>query len=120
MALQVFGFHTHPSAFAVTKADVTLEHCVFLLDFSRPLKRIRWLGVHNKWVGITVGLLVPIAHQGEPSGGYVFGVRSGEPYFLDIQDLWRKHHSSQRTILTQPVDPGQIIADFANHFPEAV
>jgi hypothetical protein len=118
MALQLFGFHTHPSAFAVTKASVPLEDCVFLLDFSRPLERLRWLGVHNKWVGVTVGLLVPVVHQAEQSGGYVFAMRRGEPYFLDIQDLWRKHRGSQRTMAVPPVGGLQIVADFANHFPE--
>ena len=118
MPLQIFGFHTHPSAFAVTKADATLERCVFLLDFSRPLERRRWLGVYNKWAGLTVALLVPVVHQGEQTGGYKFGVRRGQPYFDDIQDLWRKHRRSERTMMARPVEPSQIIADFANHFSE--
>ena len=118
MALQIFGFHTHPSAFAVTKADVTLEHCVFLLDFSRPLERLRWLGVHNKWIGITVGLGVPIVHKGEETGGYVFALSRGEPYFSDIQVLWRKHRGSPRTMMAPPIEPLQVVADFGRHFPE--
>lgn len=61
MTIQIFGFHGHPHDFAVTKANVTQEDCVFLLDFSRPLERLRWLGKYNTWVGITVGLFVPVA-----------------------------------------------------------
>lgn len=118
MALQIFGFHTHPGSFPVTKADVALEECVFLLDFSRPLKRLRWLGVYNEWVGISVGLFVPVVHKGESSGGYVFSVRRAEPYFVDIEKLWRKHRGSKRTMVAPSVEPAQIVADFAHHFPE--
>ena len=117
MPLQIFGFHSHPSAFAVTKAEVSLEDCVFLLDFSRPLERLRWLGFHNNWAGITVGLGVPIIHQGEEKGGFVFAVNRGEPYFSDIQSLWRKHRGAPRTIITPLVEPFQVIADFGSHFP---
>jgi hypothetical protein len=77
MALQLFGFHERPHDYAATKADVPLEDCVFLLDFSRPLEKLRWLGAHNKWVGITVGLFVPVVHQAEQSGGYVISVSRG-------------------------------------------
>ena len=118
MALQLFGFHGRPHDFAVTKADVPLEDCVFLLDFSRPLGKRRWLGVLNKWVGFTVGLLVPVVHQAEQSGGYVFSVRRGEPYFVDIPDLWKKHYGLKRTQVATPAGGLDIIADFARHFPE--
>jgi len=41
MALRLFGFQGHPHDFAATKAGLPLEDCVFLLDFSRPLGRLR-------------------------------------------------------------------------------
>ena len=118
MPLQLFGFHTHPNAFAVTKAHVALENCVFLLDFSRPLERIRWLGVQNKWIGATLGLFVPVVHQAEQSGGYVISVQRGEPFFLEIQALWKKHHGSQHNMSAPRVEALQVIADFVSHFPE--
>ena len=118
MPLQVFGFLTHPHAFAVTKADVTLDECVFLLDFSRPIERLRWLGIRNKWIGVTTGLLVPVVHQGEQHGGYVFGLHTGEPHFKDMQALWREHRGAPRSMRSEPVEPIQLIADFANHFSE--
>ena len=118
MALQLFGFHERPHDFAATKADVLLKDCVFLLDFSRPLGRLRWLGALNKWVGFTVGLLVPVVHQAEQSGRYVISVRRGEPYFVDIPNLWKKHYGSKIAPVTTPIGGLDIIADFARHFPE--
>ncbi len=37
MALQLFGFHGRSHDFAVTKADLPLEDCVFLLGGSGAL-----------------------------------------------------------------------------------
>jgi len=118
MALTLYGFHDRPHDFAATKADATLEDCVFLLDFTRPLKRIHWLGVTNRWFGPTVCLLVPVRHQGDEKGGYVIGVRHGQLYFTDIPKLWREHHGIERTIKSAPVGGLDIIADFGRHFPE--
>lgn len=118
MALTLFGFQDRPHDFATTKVDAALEDCTFLLDFSRPLERIRWLGVRNRWLGITLGLLVPVVHQGEEKGRYVISVSGVEPYFKDIPKLWRQHYGERRTIRSEPVDGLQIIADFANHFPQ--
>jgi len=117
MALTLYGFRDRPHDFAVTKADTVLEDCAFLLDFTRRLERVRWLGVTNRWLGITVGLLVPVVHQGEENGGYVIGVARGQPYFEDIPKLWRKHYGQRRSIRSEPIDGLQIIADFGKHFP---
>lgn len=120
MALQLFGFHGRPHDFAATKADVPLEECAFLLDFSRPLGRLRWLGFGklNRWVGVTVGLAVPVVHQAEQSGGYQISVPRGAPYFTDIPKLWKKHYGSSRSLVAEPIGGLNIIADFATHFPE--
>lgn len=120
MSLQIFGYHADPSSFAVTKAEVGLKDCAFLLDFARPLEKVRWFGVNNKWIGITVALYVPIVHHGEKSGGFRFLIMAREPYFADIKGLWRKHRGSRPTMVTQSVDPGKIIADFAAHFPDLI
>jgi hypothetical protein len=118
MALTLFGFRDRPDDFAATKVGATLEECPFLLDFARPLERVRWLGVANRWVGITLGLLVPVIHQGQDESEAVIGVHRGQPYFADIPKLWREHRGARRTIRSEPVDGLQIIADFATHFPE--
>jgi hypothetical protein len=119
MALTLYGFNNRPHDFAVTKADAPLEDCVFLLDFTRPLEKIHWLGVSNRWFGLTVGLLIPVVHQGEEKGGFVIGIHRGQPYFTDFPKLWRKHRSTERTIKSKPVvSELDIIADFSRHFPE--
>jgi hypothetical protein len=120
MALTLYGFHDRPHDFAVTKTGAALEDCAFILDFSRPLQRLRSLGVggFNKWIGITAGFGVPVVHQAEQSGGYVIGVGRGEPYFADIPKLWKKHYRSTRTIVAPPIGGLGIIADFATHFPD--
>ena len=118
MALQLYGFHGRPHDIAATKQSFALEDCVFLLDFSRPLNRLRWLGKFNRWLGFTAGLLVPVIHQTEQSGRYVINVSRGEPYFAEIPNLWKEHYGSKRTIVTLSIDELEIIVDFANHFPE--
>lgn len=118
MALTLFGFDDRPHDYAVTKVGATLEECAFILDFARPLERIRWLGVNNRWLGITVGLLVPVVHVGQDKGEYVIGIRRGQPYFADIPGLWQQHRGAPRTIKSEPADRLQIVADFGRHFPE--
>lgn len=118
MTLTLFGFHDRPHDFAATKTGAALEDCTFLLDFARPLERMRWLGITNRWLGVTVGLLVPVVHQGEGKGGYVISVRRGQPDFTDIPKLWREHSGTTRTIRSEPVDGLEIVADFGRHFPE--
>ena len=90
----------------------------FFLDFSRPLKRIRWFVVRNEWFGVTVGLLVPIVHERERTGGYVIGVSLSDPYFTDLQALWKANFPSQRKHPGKKADNLRIVADFAAQFPE--
>lgn len=118
MTLKLFGFPDCPHDFGVTKVDATADRCSFFLDFSRPLKRQRWFGVVNSWIGPTVGLLVPVIHRGEAAGGYVIGTSRGEPYFGDLQALWRIHFRSPRQLVEPNADGFEIIGDFATHFPE--
>lgn len=117
MTLTVYGFHDHAHDFAVTKVDAALEQCTFLLDFTRPLEKRRQLLGRSTWVGITVGLLVPVVHLGEETGGFVFGINRGEPYFADLPRLWKKHYGSKRSLVSPPVGGLEIVADFATHFP---
>jgi len=118
MALTIYGLHAYPNDFAVTKVGASLEDCVFLLDFSRPLERLRWFGTVNKIIGPTIALLVPVVHHAEQMGGYVISVRRSEPYFVDIPKLWKKHFGSKRGLVSSPAGGIQIAADFGRHFPE--
>ena len=117
MALQLFGFHDRQHDVAATKGGFPLESCAFLLDFSRQLEKHRWLGFRNRWVGFTVGLLVPVIHIAEEKGGFVFGLSAGEPYFADIQKLWKEHYGSARSLAAPPTGGLEVVADFARHFP---
>jgi hypothetical protein len=116
--LTLFGFCERPHDFAVTKVEATMEECMFLLDFARPLERIRWLGVTNRWLGVTVVLLVPVVHQGQGKSDFVISVHRGQPYFEVIPKLWRDHRGVARSIRSKPVDGIQIVADFGRHFPD--
>jgi hypothetical protein len=118
VSLTVFAFHDHPHDFAVTKVGAPLEECSFLLDFSRPLKRVRQLFGFSCPVGIAMGLLVPVVHIGEQTGGYLIGVSRGEPYFVDLPQFWKKHRGKSRSIASAPAGGISIVADFATHFPQ--
>ena len=47
MPLTIYGFDEYPHVFAVTRTGASLLECDFLLDFLRPLERIRRFGVVN-------------------------------------------------------------------------
>src|SRR3989344_2491034 len=108
---------SHPNQIAVSKIDSFVVEGTFFLDFSRPIKIRRWFGVPNRWFGFTVGLLVPVIHQGEEQGGYVIGVDRCDPRFADLRSLWKAHYPSKRTPPTTVADGINIIADFATQFP---
>lgn len=118
MALQIFGLRDHPDAFPVSKTMDKWEDCVFLLDFSRPIRKYRHFFGKKVPFGICTYILVPIVHAGEENGGFVFGVGINQPYFRDLPKLWRKHRGKPRTVRIEKADGLRIIADFANNFPE--
>ncbi len=118
MALTLYAFHDRPHDFAATKSGASLEDCVFLLDFTRPLERTRWFGIANRWLGITVSFLIPVVHKGQGKGEYVISLHRDQPYFEDIQNLWRQHYRTTRTTKSEAVDDLVVIADFGGHFPE--
>jgi hypothetical protein len=89
MALQLIRLHAYPGETAVTKVGFVVPGGAFFLDFSRPLERIRWFGAQNRWFGFTVGLMVPVVHQGQRSDGYVISVHRSDPYFADVRALWK-------------------------------
>jgi hypothetical protein len=113
MALCIFAFHDRPQDFAITRANVPVRECPFLLDFGRPLIRVKLLRV-----GPVRCLLVPVAHQGEHIGGYTIVVKRGEPHFEDIPTLWELYAARPRTAVAGPGAEGlEVLADFAKHFP---
>jgi hypothetical protein len=110
MALRLFELPDHPSQIAVSDVGAFVENGTFFLDFSRPLEPRRRLFT-------VVGMLVPVIHQGEHSGGYVIGVHRSDPAFEELRMLWKERYPSERTPPTQIADGLQIIADFARQFP---
>lgn len=118
MSLTLYGFHEFPNDFAVTKIDAGLDDCSFLLDFSRPLQRSRWLGIVNRWVGPTISLGVPVVHHAEQEGSFVIYVGRSDPYFRDIQTLWKKHSGTKRRTVGASAGGLEIAADFGRHFPD--
>jgi hypothetical protein len=118
MALQLIRLDAYPNDIAVTKTPASCSGGAFFLDFTRPLERHRWFGVHNKSIGPTVGLFVPVVHESEHDGGLVISVRRGDPYFTDIQALWKARCPSKRSAQPLKADSLQVVADFAAQFPE--
>lgn len=118
MPVTIYGIQNYPHDFLVTKVDAPIEQCAFLLDFGRKLGKRRWFfGKKNRWIGPTVGLLVPVMHLGEKKGCLVIGVTIGEPYFTDIPKLWKQHSVTTSSRTFQQSDELQVLADFARHFP---
>lgn len=117
MATQLFQFNAYPNDIAVTKTEFVSDG-VFFLDFSRPLERLRWFGVLNRWFGFTAALSVPVVHQGEHQGGFVVGVHRSDPYFEKVLALWKARYPSKRNPPDTEADGLKIIADFATQFPD--
>ncbi len=118
MALTLYGFHDYPTAFAVTKIDAPLEDCTFLLDFQRPLRKVRSFGRPNFWIGRVIALAVPVVHVGEDVGGYIIIVNRDDGYFDNILALWKQHRGTPRVLRTKTDGGIQIAADFGTHFPQ--
>jgi len=117
MTVHLFELDNHPNQIAVSKIDSFVVDGAFFLDFSRPIKVRRWFGVPNHWFGFTVGLLVPVIHQGEQHGEYVIGVHRSDPRFADLRVLWKAHYPLSKTPPTIVADGIKIITDFATQFP---
>ena len=92
---------------------------VFFLDFSRPLKRYRWFGVPNEFFGFTIGLFVPVVHQGQANGVLSVAISRTDPYFKNIADLWRSRYPQERLPPAEIAGGIQIVADFATQFPSS-
>ena len=118
MPITLVAFDNPPSRFAVTKVGATVSDGRFFLDFTRKLEVIRWFGIRNRCIGPAVGLLVPVIHEAQGSGGYVISVNVGDPYFQDLRKLWQARFPSSSLTVTNEADGLKIIGDFATQFPE--
>jgi len=84
---------------------------IYLLDFSRPLKKRRRFGL------AVIALHVPVIHQGEEAGEFIIGCHADDPYFKDIKKFWKKYYPSAKKHQLSDVGGLERIADFATHFP---
>lgn len=117
MPLLLLQLGAHPAEIAATKRDACLEDSAFFLDFSRPLGRLRWLGMWNTRVGFTMSLVVPVVHQAEQAGSCTIAVDRGDPYFAELQRLWTERFPSIRPAPVTAASPAQIASSFAAQFP---
>ena len=120
MSLQLFELPQHPGRVAASEVGSITPDGVFFLDFSRPLETHRWLGIRNRWAGVSVALFAPVVHECQAEGGYVVGVDRSNPYFGQLRSLWRERYPSKNAIPSIPADSLRIVEDFANQFPGQV
>lgn len=116
-ALLLMQLGAHPTEIAATKVEACRDDGAFFLDFSRPLGRLRWCGAWNRWLGLTMSLIVPVVHQGEQHGRRTIAVDRGDPYFAELQRLWKTRHPSARPVPPALAEAARIEADFAAQFP---
>lgn len=118
MPLLLLQLGAHPTEIAATRLDACVEGGAFFLDFSRPLGRLRWLGGWNRFLGLTMSLLVPVVHQGESSGRRTIAVDRGDPYFAELQRLWKERYPLVRPAPVSEVPASRIAEDFVTQFPD--
>jgi hypothetical protein len=118
MPLLLLQLAAHPEDIAATKLEQCLPDGAFFLDFSRPLGRLRFCGVWNRWIGTTLALNVPVIHEGEAGGWRVIAVDRVDPYFKELQRLWLERHRLTRPAPKRMVDKLRIEADFVAQFPD--
>jgi hypothetical protein len=117
MPLLLLQLGAHPTEIAATKLESCIEDGAFFLDFSRPLGKLRWLGVWNTRVGVNISLLVPVIHQAEATGSRSIAVDRGDPYFRELQRLWTERFPSRRPLAVSAASEAEIASNFATQFP---
>jgi hypothetical protein len=119
MSLLLLEVASHPGEIAATRRRQAGEGRTFLLDFSRPLRLERWLLVWNFRVGVPMALHVPVVHEGEPAGTRTISVERGDPYFGELQRLWRERFPRTRSAPAVPASASTVAHDFEFHFAAA-
>ena len=117
MALLLMQLGAHPTEIAATMLQSCVDNGAFFLDFSRPLGKLRWCGAWNHTLGFTVSLIVPVVHQAERAGRRSVMVDRGDPYFKEVQRLWKERFPTARPGPCSAASDAQIAADFATQFP---
>jgi len=117
MPLLLLQLGAHPTEIAATKLESCIEDGAFFLDFSRPLGKLRWLGAWNARVGFTMSLLVPVIHQAEARSNRSIAVDRGDPYFRELQRLWKERFPSGRPAAVSSATKTEIANNFAAQFP---
>ena len=111
MTPRLFKIEEHPRRIAISGADTFVVGGAFFLDFSRPLIARRYLGVGPVW-----GIFVPVIHEGEREGSFVVDVGRDNPYFADIQELWRQRYPGKAPPPEHHRRRQDILAHFAAQF----
>ena len=117
MALTLLEVAAYPGEIAATKIGTCNQGGVFLLDFSRPLATERWFMVWNFRFGYPLALHVPVVHESEAAGSRSIAVERTDPYFRELQRLWRSRHPGHRPHRTAHVEESRVAEDFELHFP---
>ena len=117
MALLLLQLGAHPNEIAATRQAACVEEGAFFLDFSRPLGRLRWLGGWNRWLGLTMSLVVPVVHEREAGGWRTIAVDRWDPYFAELQRLWKERYPLARPTPTSLAPATRIAEDYARQFP---
>ena len=108
--LRLFTNDNQPDRIAVSKRDSFVGGDTFFLDFSRPLKKIRS-------IGIPVSLGVPVIHEGQQEGVFTVSAHRGEPAFTQVLALWNAHYPSSVPRATTVNNASTIAAQFGEQFP---
>lgn len=117
MPLLLLELARAPGRIAATTAGSSSVETAFYLDFSRPLRVERWLGVWNFRVGFAYALHVPVVHHSEAAALHTIAVERADPYFGELQRLWRSRFPAPNPAPGPERDPAKVAADFAHHFP---
>lgn len=111
MTPRLFRIEGHPKRIAICASESFVVGGAFFLDFSRPLMLRRYLGV-----GPVAGIFVPVIHECEREGSYFVDVARENPYFDDIQELWRQRFPSAAPPPAHFHRKQEILAHFAAQF----
>ena len=116
METTLFELPEFPNRIAISKAKDYQINGTFFLDFSKPLRTLRWFAKLNWTFGIDVGLQVPVIHQAENNGQLVVGCNYSDRNYKVIKKLWKLHYPAANPIVDKEVDGINLMVDFAKQF----